>query len=333
LEKDACGNITRSDTEPLVGSKSRREDAMDKLRAMTFFCRAAEAKSFAAAAQSLGVVPSALSKVISALERELGFSLLSRSTRSLSLTDEGALYYEHCRQILSDIDNAESMGRCAGAQARGTLRIGMHPGLRYPMMTTLGPFLDEHPDLKVETLITNAAAAVVDDGLDLVLHIGALSDSSLIARPLGWTWPIVCAAPAYLASRGEPRHPSELTEHRGVIYGRRDEAPNTRWRFTKGSETCDVDVPVRVVSRDGVGLVDAALSGCGLARPFEIAARHLVAAGQLRELLKDWTGEQQAITAVLPPRGRTSLAKVRLYVEYVAAMLAGEGRPGDASRG
>lgn len=303
---------------------------MDKLRAMTFFCRTVEAKSFAAAAQSLDVVPSALSKVISALERELGFSLLSRSTRSLSLTDEGALYHEQCRQILADIDDAESMGRQGGTQARGTLRIGMHPGLRYALLTTLQPFFDEHAELKVETLITNSAAAVVDGGLDLVLHIGTLSDSSMIARTLGWTRPIVCAAPSYLASRGEPRHPGELSKHRGVIYARRDEAPNTRWRFTKGSKSCDVDVPVRVVLRDGVGLVDAALSGCGVARPLEIAARHLVAAGQLREVLNDWTGEQQAIAAVLPPQGRAAPAKVKLYVEYVAAMLASERLPGEA---
>jgi DNA-binding transcriptional LysR family regulator len=207
------------------------------------------------------------------------------------------------------------------------LRIGMHPGLRYAMMTALKPFLDEHADLKVETLITNAATAVVDDGLDLVLHMGALSDSSMIARPLGWTRPIVCAAPAYLASRGELRHPSELAGHRAVIYARRDEASNTRWTFSRHGETCDVDVPVRVISRDGIGLVDAALSGCGVARPFEIAARHWVATGHLRELLTDWTGEQQPITAVLPPQGRTAPAKVRLYVEYVAAVLANERSP------
>ena len=295
---------------------------MDKLRAMTFFCRTVEARSFAAAARALDVVPSALSKTISALEKELGFSLLNRSTRSLSLTDEGAAYYEQCRQILVDIEVAEGSGRGGRAQARGTLRIGMHPGLRHAMMTMLNPFLDEQPDLKVETLITNAATAVVDDGLDLVLHIGALADSSLIARPLGSTRPIVCAAPAYLAACGEPSHPRELAGHRAVIYARRDEAPNTRWRFAKGSETCDVDVPVRVVLRDGIGLVDAASSGCGVARPLEIAARHLVAAGQLREVLNEWSGEPQAITAVLPPRGRTSPAKVRLYIDYVAALLS-----------
>ncbi|MCC7288334.1 MAG: LysR family transcriptional regulator [Burkholderiaceae bacterium] len=295
---------------------------MDKLRAMTFFCRTVEAKSFAAAAQALGMVPSALSKAIAALEHELGFALLNRSTRGLALTDEGGRYYEQCRQILSDIEDAEGTGRRGGTQARGTLRVGMHPGLRYAVMTTLRPFLGEHPDLRIETLITNTAAAVVDEGLDLVLCIGALADSSMIARPLGWTRPIVCATPDYFTSHGEPHHPSELAQHSSVIYARRDEAPNTRWRFAKGGETCEVDVPVRAVSRDGIGLVDAALSGCGVARPLEIAARHWVVAGRLREVLNDWTGEPQAIAAVSPPQSRTAPAKVRLYIEYLASMLA-----------
>jgi DNA-binding transcriptional LysR family regulator len=294
---------------------------MDKLRAMTFFCRVVEAKSFAAAAQSLDLVPSASSKVVGALEQELGFRLMNRSTRRLSLTDEGAAYHEQCRQILADVEAAEGLGRRGKAQARGTLRVGMHPGLRFVMMTQLGPFLDEQPELKVETVITNSPAAVVDDGLDLVLHIGALSDSSLTARQLGWTRPVVCASPAYLAAWGEPLHPSELARHRAVIYARRDEAPNTRWAFSKGEERSEVDVPVRAVSRDGIGLVDAALGGCGLARPFDIAAQHWLATGQLRELLPGWAGERQALTAVLPPRARAASAKVRLYLDSVAALL------------
>lgn len=295
---------------------------MDKLRAMSLFCRAVEARSFAAAAQALDVVPSALSKAISALERELGFSLMSRSTRSLSLTEEGTAYYEQCRRILAEIEAAEETGRGGGSQARGTLRVGMHPGLRFAMLTQLQPFLHDQSELKIETVITNSATAVLDEGLDLVLHIGPLTDSSLVARPLGFTRPIVCASVQYLASHGQPLHPSELAQHQAVIYARRDEASNTRWIFSRGEQTCEVDVPVRVVSRDGIGLVDAALGGCGVARPLEIAARHLVASGQLKEVLGDWSGQAQAITAVLPPQGRRASAKVRLYIEYVARFLS-----------
>ena len=294
---------------------------MDKLRAMKFFCRTVEARSFAAAAQSLDMVPSALSKTVAALEQELGFRLLNRSTRHLSLTDEGKAYHDLCRQVLADIEAAEVSGRGGAVQARGTLRVGMHPGLRFAMLSGMGPFLDAQPDLTVETVITNTAAAVVDDGLDLVLHIGPLSDSTLVARPLGWTRPIVCASPAYLAAHGEPHHPHELVAHRAVIYGRRDEASNTRWVFLQGQASCEVDVPVRAISRDGIGLVDAALGGCGIARPLDIAASHWIAAGQLREVLRDWTADAQAITAVLPPHGRAAPAKVRRYLDHAAELL------------
>ena len=145
---------------------------MDKLRAMTIFCRTVEARSFTAAAQLLDVVPSALSKLVAALEGELGFSLMSRSTRKLSLTDEGAEYYEHCKRILANIEIAEGLGRQGGSQARGLLRVGMHPGLRVAVLTRMGAFLQAQPDVRVETVITNSAVAVIDDGLDLVLHIG-----------------------------------------------------------------------------------------------------------------------------------------------------------------
>lgn len=294
---------------------------MDKLRAMRFFCRAVEAKNFAAAAQSLDVVPSAMSKLIAALEQDLGFRLMNRSTRGLSLTDEGSLYYEQCRQILQDIEDAEARGQSGGAQARGTLRIGMHPALRFEMMTHLGRFLDDQSELKLETVITNSPSAVVDEGLDLVLHIGPLSDSGLVARQLGWTRSVVCASPEYLAAWGEPLQPTDLARHRAVIYARRDEEPNTRWAFAKGKESCEVDVPVRTVSRDGIGMIDAVLGGCGVARPFEVAARHWLEAGRLRALLQDWTGKRQAVTAVLPPHGRSVSAKARTYIDYVASLL------------
>ena len=199
----------------------------------------------------------------------------------------------------------------------------MHPGLRHALLTRLGDFLDRQPELKVETVITNSASAVVDEGLDLVLHIGRLSDSTLVARRLGWTRPVVCASAAYLASFGEPAHPEELARHRAVIYARRDEASNTRWKFSKGEVDCVVELSVRTVSRDGIGLVDAVLGGCGVARPFDVAARHLIAAGALRELLPGWTGERQAVTAVLPAQGSAASAKVRLYLEHVAAWFDG----------
>ena len=247
---------------------------MDKLRAITLFCRTVEAKTFAAAAHACDVVPFALSKAIAALERDVGFKLLHRSTRKLSLTEEGSAYYEHCRQLLQGLEQAEAVARDGRTTARGTLRIGVHPALRFNLFTQCGRLLDAHPGLKLETLITNTPAAVLDEGLDIVLRIGKLPDSALVSRPLGWTRSVVCASPAYLAARGEPRHPRDLVRHRAAIYARRDEEPNTRWEFRRGTEHHVVVVPVSFSARDGVGLADALLGGCGIgARSISPCAR------------------------------------------------------------
>lgn len=293
---------------------------MDKLRAMQFFCRAAEAGSFAGAANALDVVPSAVSKAVAALEEELGFALVNRSTRGFSLTDEGAAYQDQCRRILRDIEEAEGMGRAAGG-LRGTLRIGLHPALRAAVLGQLGAFLQEHPALTVETSITNSAAAVVGEGFDFVLHIGPLPDSSLIAVPVGETATVVCASPDYLAAHGEPTHPRQLAGHAAIIYARRDEEPNTRWTFRRTGESEEVVVRPRTITRDGVGLVDAALGGCGIARPFEISARPWITAGRLRRLLTDWEGDTHAITAVLPSRERIASPKIRASLDHLMTAL------------
>lgn len=299
---------------------------MDKLRAITGFCRAVETKSFAAAAQALDIVPSALSKAVSALEKELGFRLLNRSTRRLSPTHEGEVYYEHCRTLLQGLEEAEASARGGRVRAQGTLRLGMHPALRVVVLGGLGDFLDRHPELKIETVMTNSASAVVDEGLDVVVRIGRLQDSALIARPVGQVASVACAAPAYLAASGEPRHPSELAEHRAIIYGRRDEASNVEWTFTKGEQRVVVSVPVRIVLRDGIGLTDAAVGEGGIALPLDISVAHLLASGALRALLTDWSAAKFPIFAVLPPGGGRAPAKVRACVEFLAALLAPRNR-------
>ena len=298
---------------------------MDKLRAITFFCRAVEHKSFAAAASALDVVPSALSKTISALEREVGFKLVRRSTRALSLTDEGARYYEECRRILQQLEDAEATARGHASDIKGTLRVGVHPGLRALVFGLLGELLDEHPRLRIETLITNAPAAVVDEGLDIVVRIGSLIDSSLVARHIGDTEWVTCASPAYIARWGAPAAPEDLARHRAVIYGRRDEEPNSTWEFVRGRERCRVSVPIALTVRDGIGLTDAALGGCGIARPFEVSVRRLLASGQLQALLTDWSSERLAVYGVLPSYGRGGSAKVSAFIDVVEQALARRG--------
>jgi LysR family transcriptional regulator for bpeEF and oprC len=294
---------------------------MDKLRAIMFFCRAVEARSFAAAARSLDVVPSALSKTIAGLERELGFSLLSRSTRRITLTEEGGAYFEHCRQLLQGLEQAEATGREGKLKPRGTVRVGMHPALRSRLLGSIGRFLDEHPDIKVETFVTNAPSAVLDEGLDLLLQIGDLPDSGLVSCRFGSAHSVVCASPTYLAAWGEPQHPRDLAQHRALIYARSDEEPNTRWHFVRGEEEFVVEVPVRFASRDGIGLIDAALGGGGVVRAFEFAVCDLTAAGLLRPVLLQWRGEPQLVHAVWPAHSARRAAKVKVFLDFAESLL------------
>ena len=294
---------------------------MDKLRAITFFCRTVEAKTFAAAAQTLAVTPSALSKLIGILEQDLKFALFNRSTRHLSLTVEGAAYYERCRQLLHDLEEAELAAVQGRTRPKGTLRVGLHPALRLATLHALGNFLDVNPDLKVETTTTNSPATLLTDGLDVMLRVGDMTDSGLIARQLGSAEFVVCASPSYLRIWGTPTRPEDLARHQAIVYAIPDEEPSTRWEFANNDDRCVVSVPVRVIIRDGVGGIEAAIHGCGILRPFRVAAREAIAAGQLQVLLPDWSSGKLPIFAVFP-KSRAVPAKVQAFIELAQRMMA-----------
>jgi LysR family transcriptional regulator, regulator for bpeEF and oprC len=293
---------------------------MDKLRAIKFFCRAVEAKSFTAAAQALDVPPSVLSKAISSLEAELRFTVFNRSTRRLSLTEAGTAYYESCRQLILDMEEAEAHARDGTVRATGMLRIGFHPAFRTFLCRRIGEFLAANPSVTLELAITNSPATLLDEGLDVVLRIGEIPKSSFVARELGSTVLIPCAAPAYLDAWGRPSHPQDLRRHRAIIPGRRDEDPFTRWTFSRHDEQEVVVVPVVAVVREGIGMVDSVLAGVGVAQIYDVVAHHCIVDGSLEPLLKDWSYTRQPVYAVIPSR-RNVPAKVRAFVDFARSLV------------
>ena len=294
---------------------------MDKLRAIKFFCRAVETKSFTSAANALDVPQSVLSKTIAALETDLQFTLFNRSTRRLALTEAGAAYYDRCRRIMVDLEEAEVLGRKGAVQPTGTLHVGIHPVFQISLCRRMGEFLASNPGVNVELAHTNSPAALLEQGLDVVLRVGTIADSSFVARPLGSTHIFTCASPRYLDLRGRPKHPQDLNGHRAIVPGYRHNDTYAKWTFTKGNQREIVTMPVAVVLREGVGLAVTAIAGVGFVQLYDIAARPFVDDGELEPILQDWSCGHQPVYAIVPGR-RSMPAKVRVFIEFARSLVA-----------
>ena len=293
---------------------------MDKLRAIRFFCRAVETNSFTAAARALGVPQSVVSKGIAALESELQFNLFNRSTRQLALTEAGASYYEACLQMMSEMDEAETRARHGSVAPSGNLRIGLHPALQWIVCNSIGEFLTAHAGVNAEISHTNSPAALLEQGLDVLLRIGGLQDSSFVARKLGSVNLRVYTSPGYLRAMGKLQHPRDLTRYCAIIPGRLDEESFASWSFSNGKEKEIVNVPARLVLREGVGLAVSVIQGFGVVRMYDIAARPFVENNQLEPILQQWSCGREPVLAVIPSRRKVP-AKVRAFIDFVEPLL------------
>jgi LysR family transcriptional regulator, regulator for bpeEF and oprC len=296
---------------------------MDKLRALKFFCVAVEAKSFAAAAHDLGVVPSVLSKTIAALEADIHFRLFNRSTRTLSITESGARYYEHCKRLITELEEVEAISHDGVAKPAGRLRVGMHPAVLIVFMRQIDTFMQSHPEIVVETTIRGTPATLVEENLDVLVTVGDLADSSLTARKLGVTHHVLVASPSYLAAQGTPEVPRDLASHRVIVSGRRDGPAFTQWTMTRARETESVFIPARAISREGILMHEACLAGGGICRLAEFSVRGRLQRGELVAVLSDWSLGELPIHAVFP--GRKDIpAKVSAFVRFVEMALLHE---------
>jgi DNA-binding transcriptional LysR family regulator len=296
---------------------------MDKFRSMEYFMTVAEKRSIAAAANLLEVSPSAVSRVVAALEDKLGFSLFHRTTRRLSLTIEGAAYLERCRQIFKDLEEAETEGRQKGRTTSGTVKVGMHPAFRNAFFGEIARFFGKNPELRVETKIANSPFILFDEGFDLLIRAGDLVDSSLVARPIGWLEMVVAASPRYLEQHGEPKTPADLEHHRWVLPARIDNVlgSSPHWEFFKGDERSAVTVTSYVTARDSIGLPETVVGGGGIACLYSIALLKPICEGQVRPILTEWRVPGRPVYAVFP-NARAITPKTLAVVEYVSGLVS-----------
>lgn len=284
------------------------------------FVYVAEYESFTRAAKELGISTAQVSRQVSALEKRLNIKLLYRTTRKVTLTEEGRVFYQHCRSVLDGLDAAEQA--VSNLQSKPQGRIKLTAPVTYgeqQLLPLVNDFMVQYPDIEVTAFLSNQKIDLVDGGYDLAIRIGKLSDSTMMAKKLSRRTNFVCAAPAYLEKYGTPHALSELSQH-NCLLGTRD-----YWHFIENDKEAGKERNMRVSGtvqyNSGHSLVDAALKGLGIVQlPDYYVQRHL-ASGALVSLLDNYREPEEGIWAVYPHNRHLS-PKIRLLVDYLTERLA-----------
>jgi DNA-binding transcriptional LysR family regulator len=296
---------------------------MDRLHAMKVFTTVVEAGAFARAAEQLHLSTTATSRLVAELEKHLGSQLLQRTTRRLSLTETGRRYYERCRQILADVEEAESLAAAAETQVRGALRLGLPHSFGLGYVAPLLPaFCARHPALQLEVTFSDYLVDLVEEGIDLAVRIAHDLDTKLVARPIAPVRLVACAAPEYLAAQGNPVAPLDLKTHRCLTYSYA--ADGDTWRFVRDGRVDAVQVKGRLRANNGEMIRLAALAGLGIAVQPSFLVGADLRAGRLVRVFPDWESESATAYVVYLPSSRRS-ARVQAMYEYLRNAF----RPGD----
>lgn len=294
---------------------------MSKLSELEIFVSVVDHEGFSAAARALDVSKSHVSKQISRLEDRLGARLLNRTTRQVTLTDGGRAFYERCSQILEELEEAETAVSQMQSSPRGTLRVTvpMSFGLGY-IAPAIGDFMSQYPELDVDMHMTDRKVDLVEEGYDLAIRVGKLSDSSLIVRKIAPATGYVCASPAYLEAHGVPQNPEDLVDHDCLLYTYL--RTGSTWRLERADgQVASVEVSGRFRANNGTALVAAACRGLGLVLSPEFICADAIRDGSLQRVLEEWTLSTGAIWALYPHRRHLS-AKVRLFVDFLIDQFA-----------
>jgi LysR family transcriptional regulator for bpeEF and oprC len=289
------------------------------LKALTIFVRVAERRSFVRSARELGMTQSGVSNAISRLEDRLGVLLLARTTRNVNLTEDGAAFLDRCRQILSDLEQAEQVLARAGGTPSGRLHVDMPVSFgRLRIVPLLGAFRTQYPEIAIAASFADRYVDLVEEGIDVAVRFAPLRDSSLIARRLTRTQFRVVGAPAYLAAHGRPRTPEDLARHNCLAFASRQSGLARDWRFRRDRTDIAVTPTGNMSFTDGAALAAAVAAGYGLAQMHDYYTDDAIADGRLKPVLETFRPEADAISLVYP-QSRHLSPKVRAFIDFMVA--------------
>jgi len=292
------------------------------LDALRSFVIGIETGSFAQAADRLGRSTSAVSAQLKKLEDQAETALVRKSGRGLALTEVGAVYRDYCARVVQDADEADLAASQHSLAPRGRLRVSAPMTFGFLHLGPLLPeFLARHPALQVELSLDDRVVDLLEEGVDVAVRIGRLTDSSLVARRFATARTVCAASAAYLARAGTPTAPADLARHNCLRYSYRRQPDD--WSFSRGAERVTVRVAGNLQANNGDVLRAAARGGLGVVCLPDFIAGDDIEAGELVRLLADWTSPEAPIHAVFPPQRHPS-AKLCAFIDFLVERLGGE---------
>lgn len=299
---------------------------MPDLRTLAIFVKVAEKKSFVHAASELGITQSGVSNAIKRLEDQVGTLLLARTTRRVSLTEDGAAFFERCRQALAAIDEAEHVLKRAQLKPAGTLRIDMPLAFgRIKLVPLLRAFQENYPEVRLRITFTDRYIDLIEEGIDVAVRFGALQDSSLIARRLTTAQFNAAASPAYVKKFGRPKTPDDLQKHNCLAFAWRDTRQTRDWSFTVGGKEVRITPTGTMSFTEGAALCQAALDGCGIAQLHDYYLDAAFARGTLVPILENFKPKALPISLIYP-HTRHLTPNVRAFVDFMVEQFKPERR-------
>ena len=306
---------------------------MDQLLALRVFVRIAETGAFAKAADTLDIPRPTVTKLVQDLESHLGVKLLQRTTRRVSVTPEGAAYYERAARLIADLQEMDTTAASARVQLQGRLRVDIGSSLaNLILIPALPDFRARYPDIRLDLGVSDRPVDLIGDGVDCVIRGGELADTSLVARRIAELDYVTCASPVYLGARGEPRDPGELAEpasaaapaqpaHVVCSYFSSLTGRVFPLVFQRGEESLSIEGTTRVGVNESTAHLSALLAGLGVGQTFRFMAQPHLRSGALRAVLADWTRPRHPMHLVYPS-ARHLNAKLRVFSEWVAGVFA-----------
>lgn len=294
---------------------------MDRFEAMEIFTRVVEANSFSKVSELLDLPRAKVSRTIQALEEHVGVRLLNRSTRQVSVTEDGALFYERCVRILAEVADAESSLSSKRDNPTGMIRVDTSGTLaRVLLLPALGDFYQKYPGIEVRLGLADRNIDLIQDGVDCVIRMGALEESSLVARRIGDSRIVTCASPAYLERYGVPETLDDLDQHRAVNYVSARSGRTFPFEFEMDGETVKVQMKSVLAVNDGNVYIGAGAQGYGIIQPSRFMVAELIQQGALREILTSYRCPSTPLSILYAHRRNLS-SRLRAFADWFSELV------------